>query len=106
VVATQSVFANLIGTRMEVGDQDPGVISTFAADDLAGRERIDPSESSLLRPPAVDPTRLQVGEISGGQIGSDQTTRAKTAILLRGIDRNKWPTLGRVFACYLRALAV
>jgi hypothetical protein len=92
---------------MEVGDQNADVISSFAADDLAGRRRIDASKSSLYRPPAVDPTRLQVGEISGGQIGSDQTTRAKTAILLWGFTRNNWRRrLGCVFVYSLRALAV
>lgn len=47
VIPAQSVFANLIGAGMEGGNKDPGVISSFAADDLAGRQRIDPSESRL-----------------------------------------------------------
>jgi len=47
VVPAQSVLANPMGTRMEVRDDDPGMVAAPAADDLAAGEGIDSPESSL-----------------------------------------------------------
>jgi len=91
---------------MEVGDDDPGVISTFAADDVAGRRRINSPESSLERQYAVDPTQLQFGKIRGGQIGPDPTSSAKNTGVLQGIAHYKLPTVGRISIFCLRAVVV
>jgi hypothetical protein len=71
VVPAQPVLANLIGTRMKVRDDDPGMVDALAAHDLAARERIDSPEPSLEGQAAVDPTRLQFREVLDGQLGSD-----------------------------------
>jgi hypothetical protein len=71
VIPAQPVLANLIGARMEVWDDDPGVVAAFAADDLASGEGIDSPESGLDRQRAVDPTRFQVREVLAGQVRAD-----------------------------------
>jgi hypothetical protein len=61
LVATQSVLADAIRTRMKVRDKDAGVVTVLPADHLAARERIDSPESGPIRQGAVNPTGLQRG---------------------------------------------
>jgi hypothetical protein len=73
VVSAQSVIANPIAARVEIRDDDPGVVAAFAADDLAAGEGIDSPEPSLERQAVVDPARLQIREILDRQIRSDDS---------------------------------
>jgi hypothetical protein len=34
MIPAQPVLANLIGSRMKVGDENPGIVAALAADDL------------------------------------------------------------------------
>jgi hypothetical protein len=47
MVPAQSILSDLIGARMEVRDDDPGMVAAPAADDLAAGEGINSPESSL-----------------------------------------------------------
>jgi hypothetical protein len=68
VVPAQPVFANLIEARMEVRNDDPGVVPAFAADDLAAGEGIDSPETGAQGQPAVDPACLKFREVLHGQV--------------------------------------
>lgn len=49
-IPAQSVLANLIGSRMEVRNNNPAIVPAFAADDLGAGEGIDsPKVSARLR---------------------------------------------------------
>jgi hypothetical protein len=56
---------------MKIRDDDPGVVPSFAADDLAAGKRIDSPQPGLEGQPAVDPARFQVREILARQIRPD-----------------------------------
>ena len=90
MVPAQSVFANLIGARVEVRDDDSGVVATFAADDLAASDGIDSPEPNLECQPAVDPARLQIREILDRQIRSDDSDAASGNRVSERISWKRW----------------
>jgi hypothetical protein len=49
LIATQSVLADVIGAGVMVRDEDAGVVTELAADDLATGEGIDPTEAGAVR---------------------------------------------------------
>ena len=55
---------------MKIWDDDPGVVPSFAADDLAAAKGIDAPKSGLDGQPAVDRARFEIGEVLAGQIGT------------------------------------
>ena len=48
MVAAKSVFSNLIGAGVEIGNEDARVVAALAADNLAASQRVCPAQSCAV----------------------------------------------------------
>lgn len=87
VIAAQPILPDLTGIRMEVRDQDAGVVASFAPDNLRACQRIDAAQAGADRQWAVDPSRFQVVVVRTRQIRTDQSGRAPQRVKTHGFGR-------------------
>src|SRR5580765_3442238 len=72
MIASQAVIAHLVGTGVEVRDENAGVVPTSTADNLAACERIHPAELGTLGQFLIDPTCLQRSMVCSRQVRANQ----------------------------------
>jgi hypothetical protein len=58
LVTAQPKLPNVEFARTEIRNQNAGVVAALAADSLATRQRIDPSETGAVSNGAVDPSSV------------------------------------------------
>jgi hypothetical protein len=70
LIPSEAVFADAIGSGMEIGDEDAGVVARSPADDLGAGEGVHSSEAGAVGQGTVDPARLQSHVVACGEFRS------------------------------------
>jgi hypothetical protein len=90
MIASQAVIAHLVGTWVEVRNENAGVVPTSTADNLAAGERIHPAELGthgqfLINPPCLQRSMVCRRQVRANQSWPDTFTTTQWRDLCRAL---------------------